>query len=342
MSKNSVLILFLATIATFTMALVHLFQKTKGQHEDRVQAITVVVHAPSSFIDPYGPGAEIKALFEKSCDCTVQYVDVGSANMAIERLRMDPTRRADVLLGLDLLRLPRAIQTVKLQTLKRPTIPWRKEINPFVYQKFLPYDWSPMGLIYRKSETQPFSTWKEGLLKLPPRSLALQDPILSSPGLEFVFWLYNLSPSLGDTLKSLKPLVHSYSPSWSEAYGLFKKKQARVAFSYLTSLLYHWREEHNEDYQFMVFPDGHPVQIEYAAVPDSCWSCEPGKRFLEFLLTPQAQEILANKNYMLSVRSDVTPALSERLPDVNVLGPQRLDEFLSKEAELLQIWKAAH
>ncbi|NJL25998.1 MAG: hypothetical protein HC902_13080, partial [Calothrix sp. SM1_5_4] len=40
-------------------------------------------------------------------------------------------------------------------------------------------------------------------------------------------------------LEGFRPNVQSVSPSWSFAYGLFKKEQVRFVFSYLTSLAYH-------------------------------------------------------------------------------------------------------
>lgn len=293
-------------------------------------------------MDPYGPGLELKQEFEKNCDCTVEYVDAGGAKMAMERMKLDPTRRVDLILGLDHILLSSFAQTIKFQQLSAPDVPLREELRPFIYPRFIPYDWSPMGFVYRKGEVPVVSSWQEAFEQWPDRTLSLQDPELSAPGLEWLYWLYLQPKELTKNFVQLNRIAHSVSPSWSASYGFFRKGQVQAAFTYLTSLIYHWSEEKNEAYQFMQFKEGHPVQIEYAAVPDSCWNCGSAKKFVSFLLTEKAQKILAAKNYMLPVRNDVQlPEVYTKLPNVKILGPGRLDEFVGRQDEILDLWRKA-
>jgi thiamine transport system substrate-binding protein len=100
-------------------------------------------------------------------------------------------------------------------------------------------------------------------------------------------------------LEKFKPNVQSVSPSWAFSYGLFKKGQAHYVFSYLTSLAFHWGHEKNREYKAVSFPEGHPVQVEFAAVPSTCAECELGHDFVAAMLTPEAQKIIMEKNFML-------------------------------------------
>lgn len=102
-------------------------------------------------------------------------------------------------------------------------------------------------------------------------------------------------------LTALKANVASISPSWAFSYGLFKKKQAQLVFSYLTSLAFHWGIEHDRSYQVVSFPEGHPVQIEYVGVPANCRECELAEEFVRVLLRPAAQGTIMQKNFMFPV-----------------------------------------
>lgn len=342
MGKKIVFALAILTVV-FAVALSQMFLKTKSHREDRVKAANLIVYTHSSFMDAYGPGAELKLEFEKTCECTVEYIDAGGAASALERIRLDPKRRVDVIMGLDHLILARAAQSIRVQDIAAPSnTEWVESIKPFVYPRFVPYDWSPMGFVYRRGEVQPARSWPEAFAQLPKNSVSLPDPALSTPGLELLYWLFVSTPHFEDSLRRLKPIVHSYSPSWSASYGLFKKKQAKVTFSYLTSLVYHWQDEKDESYQFMVFQEGHPAQIEYAAVPDSCWNCNVAKNFVHFLISPFAQQKLAAKNYMLPVVNTIS--LGDAflgLPNVKILGPEKLDEFVSRQNEWLELWRSS-
>src|SRR5262249_9986280 len=151
---------------------------------------------------------------------------------------------------------------------------------------FVPFDWAPMTFIYREGTEVPL-TFAELTNPKFKGMLALQDPRASSPGLQFYSWVKLIKDA--DTvkfLKALEPNVQSVSPSWSFAYGLFKKEQAQFVFSYVTSLAFHWGTEKDKRYQAVIFPEGHPTQVEFAAVPDSCRECDLAKEFVLSLLSP--------------------------------------------------------
>jgi thiamine transport system substrate-binding protein len=342
LKSKFILLLVVVTVIVFAVAMYRAFSRVSAHTEDRAKAANLIVYTHSSFIDAYGPGAELKAEFEKSCVCTVEYVDVGGAAALIERIKLDPSRRVDVVVGLDYLLLSRAAENIRFQEIDRPEIKWNEAIKTLTFARFVPYDWSPMGFIYRQGEVEPAHSWSELTQKMAAKSVSLQDPSLSTPGLEWLYWLFSTSSDLSAQLKSLNRVVHSYSPSWSAAYGLFKKDQTRATFSYLTSLAYHWQDEKDRRYQFMVFNEGQPLQVEYAAVPEACWNCNVAKKFVEFLTSPFAQKIIAAKNYMLPVAQDAeTPTVFAELPKVKILDSKQTEEFVKQQASLIELWRVS-
>jgi thiamine transport system substrate-binding protein len=111
-----------------------------------------------------------------------------------------------------------------------------------------------------------------------------------------------------------------FADTWSKSYGLFQKGPLKMSFSYLTSAVYHWQAEKNEDFQPVVFKEPLPVQVEYMGVPANCRMCAEGEAFLRFLLEPGPQSLIMQKNYMFPVRAEVRQGtVFEKLPAVSVL-----------------------
>ncbi|HEX4923612.1 MAG TPA: extracellular solute-binding protein, partial [Bdellovibrionales bacterium] len=140
----------------------------------------------------------------------------------------------------------------------------------------------------------------------------------------------------GAYLAKLKPNLHSVSPSWSTAYGLFKKKEAKIVLSYLTSPLYHKVAENDDGFEAAVFTQGHVAHVEYAAIPAACTSCKRAEEFLEFLLQAESQTRLMELNYMLPV--SLAPAAGS--PFAELAKPKILPHPAASREELLAVWKA--
>lgn len=340
-NKNIIAILSIVTLLVVAAAVVQSFYRYHPGKNPDAKRPEVVIYVSSSFLSPFGPGEEIKKEFEKHCLCEVRYEDVGGALLGIERIKLNPRSQVDVIMGLDLLTLGRIFREINWRDVTPPARKWKPHIEENLYPKFLPYNWSPMTLIYREGELEPKTQFSQ-LENLPRSTLALQDAKMSSPGLQFVYWSF-LNHKDKETLRSffskLKPAVHSISPDWTAAYGLFRQGHAKAVFSYLTSLVYH--EERGEtQYKAMVFEKGHPAQIEYAGVPNSCYSCALGERFVQFLTSDFAQKVLMEKNYMLPVVENISSGTPyAKLPSVKLFDKERLDEFSQRQKEILEVWE---
>jgi thiamine transport system substrate-binding protein len=208
--------------------------------------------------------------------------------------------------------------------------------------RFIAFDWAPIGFVYREGELKTLPRSLSDLRRPDfERSLLLQDPRSSSPGLQFLFWVM---ASFGERdgfqfLRELKANVFSVTSSWSQAYGLFTRGEAPLVLSYATSPIYHALEEKDDRYRFAWFDEAeeeksqaeatrstdsksgasggaasanrsggegfHPIQIEYAAIPANCRACEVAEKFLQLMLSDEGQSLIMRHNWMLPVRREV-------------------------------------
>lgn len=292
----------------------------------------------SSFGGVYGPARKLKAEFEKTCHCEIQLLIAEDSTGLVQRLQLKTP--VDVVVGLDQISLILA----KKFSWKKHNIPREKfisEIRPFQSSFFVPVDWAPIGWIYKDSRFKPVKKLSD-VMSLEGR-ISFPEPETSTLGLQLYYWLY--SEVRGDLLK-LKKLIRglkktAYGPitSWSLAYGLFRKGRVEMSLSYLTSLIYHQKEEKDLSYRFAYFNGGHPWQVEFAAVPVTCKQCSLALRFMEFLLTPLAQEIIRDSHFMFPVISGVKSDEFSRFSIPKRISYKALPDFLQRREELLKIWK---
>ena len=288
----------------------------------------VYVYTYSSFASPTGAGTDIKKLFKAETGCDVHLENIGDARMLVQRLKSELKIKnsvdADVVLGLDQFSVKQAYQLlkwkdisfnkdIKLSKRLSETGLSKKEIIPF--NVFIPYNWSPLTFIYRQKK----DLRKQSVFKTPQDILisdmkySLMDPRSSSPGFQFLVWIIH---QLGEeTLHQFIKKSYFISPSWSAAYGLFVKRQTHAAFSYLTSLAYHWIEEDNTEFQIMSFDLGHPYQIEFAGVVANSPRVKAAIQFVKFLHLKKVQKLIMTKNYMFPIIESVeTKTAFEKLP----------------------------
>ena len=311
-------------------------QHQDPQYQGPLPQLSVMVH--SSFASEFGPGPPLKKEFEKNCQCILRYKNAGDAGFIVKKLQWG--FKADIVMGLDpfsIMQMGDSIGWKKTGITKT----WNKHVKPI--QNFLPYDWSPMTFIYRQGEVTPPSSWSQ-LLSQKEYKISLQDPRSSTPGLQFLWWLYHLGgyQPLSKTLSTVHPTNYRVSPSWSTAYGLFKAQKTHMAFSYLSSLLYHWNEEQDFRYQAVSLDSGHPLQVEYMGILASTSKEALAKKFIHWLLSPTGQSILVKYNFMFpSVKGAVKNLSSKPLPNLKILvhHDQSWQNFVAYLDEHLAAWK---
>lgn len=288
----------------------------------------------SSFNKAWGPGPELIAKFKHINRVQVQVIEAEDAGLLLQKLKIAP---ADLVIGLDQMLLPEArTQSHWVTPSDLPAI----DIQPD--REFIPFDWAPIALVHRTKLPTPPTSLNDLLDSKFVKSLALQDPRTSTPGLQFLLWILDdKGVEEGfEYLQKLKPNVHSVSPSWSTAYGLFSKGIATLTLSYVTSPLYHLLEEKDDSVQAAIFPQGHPIQIEYAGIPAGGENRDLAEEFIRFMLSDEAQRVIMRKNYMLPVVGrDAQGTEWEKLPKFQVRPWKNLMGLLNQKGAILERWR---
>lgn len=295
------------------------------------EAKSLTVYTYESFISKWGPGPKVKAAFEKTCDCTINFIGVSDGVALLTRLKLEgQTSKADIALGLDTNLIEEAKQTGLFAPHGIDTIS-AKVPGSFRDDVFVPYDYGHFAVVY---DTQ--------VLKTPPKSLkdlvegdasqkiVIQDPRTSTPGLGLLLWVKSVyGDKAPEAWAKLKNRVLTVTPGWSEAYGLFTKGEAPMVLSYVTSPAYHMVEEKTDRYQAAKFEEGHYIQIEVVGMLKAGQNQDLARKFLSFTLSPEFQGIIPTTNWMMPVAPTSSP-----LPDAFSKLPQPEKTFLMPSAEV--------
>lgn len=303
------------------------------------------VYASSSFVAKWGPGPALKELFEKQNIFKVEFVEISDMSAAIQKISFEnESSLADVVLGMDQFDLVRVANKIHWRDIDRATTTALVgPVRPVAAEPaYVPYDWAPLTFVARKEIPVTLTSLADALRPEFKGKIALQDPRTSSPGLQFLAWIFETKPP-DEALRYLKSVMkqaHSFSPSWSGSYGLFTNHQADLVFSYVTSPVYHRIEDGDLNYFSVETAEPLPVQVEFAGIPATCKNCEAAEMFVNFLLTPEAQKILMTKNYMLPVVDHAKEGTAfdaikiyKTLP-VRLYDPARIEKWIGTWSEL--------
>lgn len=302
----------------------------------------------SSFAGVYGPGRIIKEKFEKFCECEVQWFLAEDSTALLQRFLLVPG--IDVVIGWDQISLPVAeegrwenLQLLKTKLFQKGWMADKmknEEGSFFQNPKFVPINWSPVGFIYRNPGISPPRLKSLHQVK---GKISFPEPKTSTLGLQFYYWIYEAFQ--GDTkqihlfLRKLKNKIYGPVFSWSLAYGFFQKGQSDMGLSYLSSLLYHQKEEPDKAYFFAHFQEGHPYQVEFVSVSRSSANRDPAFRFVEFLLSQEIQGLLKEIHYMFPVTNRLSFEGLLNLEQVELISYGRLAEFIYQKKSLMQLWE---
>jgi len=299
----------------------------------------------SSFIKPWGPGPQIAQLFKEKTGTTIKWINAGNAGLILERLKFKSTDdQPDAIIGLDQFSILEARKVMKWQDVHGLQDSVVQKILPkgSTFHDFLAYDWGPLAFIYRKDEIDPPRSLDDLLSERFKNSIILQDPRMSSPGLQFLFWVLHHKGEQGayDYLNRVKSSIKIMAPSWSSSYSIFQVEKPSLVFSYVTSTYYHLLEEKNDNYRAATFNHPHPVQVEYAGIPVNCVNCEKANEFLNFLLETDVQKILMYKNYMFPVDGKALEGSQFKIPQgIKFFDPVENWSLIRKKKELVDKWK---
>lgn len=273
----------------------------------------------SSFASKWGPGPKLKEIFEKDCNCVVDFIEGSDSGVLLQRLKLEGAGLgADLVIGLDQFDLQKALIEYKWQQLNFSNLDLEPEIKSILSNNyFVPYDWGVLGFMMRKDEAFLPKNLDDLLNPELSNKIVLQDPRTSSPGLQFLYWVVKIKGEEEGFkfIDSLLKTAHSVTPSWSLSLGLYNQQQVKTVFTYVTSPLYYQIEEKKFDHAVLPFKEAHPVQFEFLGVPEVCRNCELSEKFVNLMLSSQGQKILMERNYMFPVLKGVRQGTPFDIPN---------------------------
>lgn len=282
----------------------------------------VSFYAYDTLTAPEGWATAVVALFaERYPGCVAAAIPVGDSGQLISRLALDARAGkspAQLVIGLDQQVWEKVRQwTTRARGIALP--PLRPEAESagagaLFGQGFIPFDYGVFALMWDSASGIAAPTkWEELLAPQWKRKLLLQDPRASTPGLAFVLGSREaFGARWAERARVLAGQWLTLTPSWDQAYGMFLKGAAPLVWSYTTSQAYHVEygktDAEKQRYRAVVFEDGNPVQIEGAALVTAGLAApgarEAAEKLLKTMLSKEAQELVARKNWMFPVSDE--------------------------------------
>jgi thiamine transport system substrate-binding protein len=264
---------------------------------------TLTIYTYDGFASEWGPGVPLKAGFEETCGCTVNWVAADSSIGTLRRVQLEgDTTQADIIVGLDTAIAGEARATGLFAdhglTLSDLALP-----NGWTDAQFVPVDYSHFAFMHdTDTMPEPPKSFEE-LIALPQDiKIAIQDPRSATPGLGLVLWI---KAAYGDRApeiwQGLKPHILTVTREWSESYSLFLDGEVDMVLSYTTSPAYHIIEDGDETIRAALFEEGHFPQIEVAGILKSSDQQELAGQFLAYLASPEGQKVIPTTNWMFPV-----------------------------------------
>lgn len=267
---------------------------------------TLTVYTYDSFVSDWGPGPQVEAAFEATCNCDLQFVAAGDGAELLARLRLEGQRtEADIVLGLDT-NLTAAARDTGLFATHSVEATYDLPVA-FEDDTFVPFDWGYFAFMMNAGQEKPTDF---RALAASDLQIVIQDPRSSTPGLGLLMWVKaaygDEAPEIWD---GLADNILTVTKGWSESYGLFLEGEADAVLSYTTSQAYHAIAEEDDTKVFAPFTEGHYMQIEVAAKLASTDTPDLADDFLQFMVSDGFQSVIPTTNWMYPA---VTP--SEGLP----------------------------
>ena len=280
----------------------------------------LVISTYDSIASPTGLGGKLFPLFEKRCGCKVKVTAAGDAGTLASRLELEAKSgrvRSHVVLGVDELLWPRIEPFAEpfQPNGVRKLLPEIQTGVKSISKGFVPFDHGVFAfMLDTRSRMEPPRTLGDLTSDRFKKRFILEDPRTSTPGLAFLHFTRSVMPEKWENYwAQLAGHWLTLSPGWDQAYGMFLKEEAPLVWSYTTSQAYHRLHGDPEvgtakpRYQAVVFEDAMPVQVEGAAMVRglSGPTRKLAEKFLEFLISEEAQALIPEGNWMLPVRAGI-------------------------------------
>ncbi|CAK7028681.1 thiamine ABC transporter substrate-binding protein [Fusobacterium varium] len=258
----------------------------------------IIVYGPSS---AKWIGKSFAPIFKEKTGVDIKFISIDGL---VSRLKLEEKNpKADIVIGLTSL----STEIAKKENLITPYIP--KNISNIKSSDFLmdkegyatPFDYGLLAINYdtKKIPVPPKNLAELGKLE---KQLLVENPATSSTGEEALLWSIAL---YGENWKNfwnvLKPAIYTAEPGWSEAFAKFTAGEAPMMVRYATSNLFFSQDEEQSRFSSFLLEDGTFMYLEGASLVNKKETKEGAKKFMEYVLSEDFQNLVPQKNYMFPV-----------------------------------------
>ncbi|TXT42494.1 MAG: thiamine transport system substrate-binding protein [Spirochaetes bacterium] len=286
----------------------------------------LIVWTYDSFVSEWGPAAKLSQLFKEKTGLDLEFVSKGDGGALLGVLLSHGKEAdADIVVGLDDRLAQRALDSglfavMQPSNMENIASTWKVDEK----NRLVPFDYGNFALIWdSESDIPPPKSLEDLTLPAYRKKLILMDPRTSTPGLGFLAWTQAIyGAEWKDYWRRLAPSILVMTPGWDTGYGLFTKGEAPLVLSYSTSPAYHKAYEATERYETLVFEQGHTAQIELAGILAQGKRKKDSEKFINFLLSPEAQALLPETQWMYPANSNTSlpESFSVVPPGINTLA----------------------
>lgn len=294
----------------------------------------LVVYAYSSF-----PAEEVAERFAEMHGAELVFVAPGGSGDALSRLITELETggsEADVFLGLADVSMGRALEHDVFEPVDANLLTHLTDIPEELLvdssQRLLPFDYGYISLVYHPERLGdlPLPESLEDLTRPEYRGKIIAMDASSSTGQGFLMWTIAEYGEDGylDYWRRLLPNLLTITNSWSTGYEMFENGEAPIIVSYATDKVWpavYGAEPENE----ILLPGGQAYrQIELMGIVKGTERRELAHKFIDFVLSPEVQSLLATNNVMFPVnpKADIPEVFSENV--VIPSNPVMLDPHL--------------
>ena len=268
----------------------------------------LTVYTYDSFAADWGPGPKVRTAFEKECGCQLKFVPLEDGVAILNRLKLEGAHsKADVVLGMDEAMLADARKSALFVEHKVDLSPLQIP-GGWQDKTFLPFDYGHFAFVYDSSKLKQPPTSLQDLAARQDLRVIYEDPRTSTPGQGLMLWAkQTLGAQAPAFWQQLAKHTVTVTKGWSESYGMFLKGEADVVLSYTTSPAYHRLAENKTQYRAAMFEHGHYRQVEVAAQLKNAPQPQLAARFMQFILSPDFQNLIPQGNWMYPVTAVKLP-----------------------------------
>ena len=271
---------------------------------------TITVATYSSFINSEeSAGPWLKDAFESEYDAEIEFLEPDSGvNQYIQRAQQGADIEADLYVGLnvdELIRVDEQLDDPLFDSLggdleRSDHIKDRLRFDP--EGRAVPYDTGYISLVYDENEAEP-TTFEDLTAEEHRGQFITQNAQNSDPGVAFLLWTINEFGEDGylDYWQALQDNDVRILGSWDDAYNAYLSEEGDMVVSYSTDQVYNGDQPRH---QIGFLNDQGYEQPEGMARFADSDNPEAARDLMEFVLTPDAQAEIAQRNVQFPAVDD--------------------------------------